>query len=113
LLIEILVTAAESILLIYYTKFGGGIFKLAILSLSSGSIFTVFSNFVKIRYCPRFVCLSVPLLLSMGLTDLARLWLNRPQGMNQGRNFFRPILAPTGWVRSPNSVYFHIKIGFY
>ncbi len=44
------------------------------------SIFSVFS----IRLCPRFVrCLSVVLLLSMGLADLARLWLNR-QLMTQG-----------------------------
>ncbi len=33
--------------------------------------------------------------------------------MNQGRNFFKPILAPMGRVRSLNSIHFHMKIRFY
>jgi hypothetical protein len=78
-------------------------------------IFSVFSNFEKIRYCPHFVCPcryyfsgGWPILLVYGSID--SLWL---QGMNQGRIFFRPILAPTKGNMSEKTVHFHMKIRFY
>jgi hypothetical protein len=56
-------------------------------------VFSVFSNFEKIRYCPRFVCPSVrrryyfPWAWQIGVVygSIDSLW---PQDMNQGRNFF-------------------------
>jgi hypothetical protein len=49
--------------------------------IPTGGFYSVFSNFEKIRYCPHFVrlsvCLSVTLLLFMGLTDWGDLWFGR------------------------------------
>ncbi len=36
-----------------------------------------------------------------------------PRAWTKGGIFFGPTVAPTGGVRSPNSIHFHIKIRFY
>jgi hypothetical protein len=63
------------------------------------------------------VRLSVPLLLFRGLTNFARLWLNRklitPGYEPREEIFFGPVLVLIVEVCSPNSIQFHIKIRFY
>ncbi len=82
------------------------------------SIFSVFSNFEKIRYCPRFVCPSVCRATTFQGVDrscsfMAQSIAYDPRAWTKEGFFFKPILAPTGGVRSPNSIHFHIKIRFY
>jgi hypothetical protein len=87
----------------------------------------IFSVFSRIRYCPHFVRLSVRLSVCLSVRR-SRYYFSRgcpiraiygsidslwPKDPNDGRNYFGPVLDPVGGVWSPNSVYFHIKIGFY
>jgi hypothetical protein len=85
-------------------------------------MFSVFSNFEKIRHCPHFVCPSVRPSVRTATTfqgvDRSCLFMAQsinydPRAWTKEGIFFRPILAPTGGVRSPNSIHFHIKIRFY
>ncbi len=82
------------------------------------SIFSVFSNFEKIRYCPHFVCPSVCAATTFQGVDRACSFMAQsiaydPRAWTKEGFFFGPILAPTGGIRSPNSIHFHMKIRFY
>ncbi len=81
--------------------------------------FSVFSNFEKIRYCSRFVCLSVrPCLyyfsgVGRSYPFMAQSKAYDPRAWTKEGIFFGPTVTPTGGVRSPISIHFHIKIRFY
>ncbi len=94
--------------------------NLVLFSLSAFllSFFSVFSNFEKIRYCPRFVCPSVRRATTFYGVDwlgsfMARSIAYDPRAWTKEGIFFGPILAPVGGVWSPNSIHYHIKIRFY
>jgi hypothetical protein len=81
-------------------------------------VFSVFSNFEKIRYCPHFVRLSVRAATTFQWVDrsfpfMAQSIAYDPTAWTKEGIFVGPTVAPTGGVRSPISIHFHIKIRFY